>query len=116
MIQASIAGNERGDRTMMRRMFGEISDPIRGAAMDRAIGSLHRLGFPLNDQYIATMEPGHVVAVTLAGVGGDQFMARTDSAILIGQVSDLPSPRPARGDMFSLTPSLWDRAMTPDGL
>jgi fido (protein-threonine AMPylation protein) len=41
MIQASIAANERGDSTMMRRMFGEISDTVRVAAWEKAIGALN---------------------------------------------------------------------------
>lgn len=86
MVQASIAGHERGDRTMMRRMFDEISDPSRLAALDRAIGSLPRLGFPRSDRTIATMEPRHAVTVTLAGIAGDRFMAHTESAALIGQL------------------------------
>lgn len=33
MIQASIAGDENGDPSMMRRLFREISDPVRVAAL-----------------------------------------------------------------------------------
>jgi cell filamentation protein len=107
MIQASIAWNEQGDSAMMRRMSDEISDPVRVAALDKAIASLSQLGFPWNDRYIATVEPGHRLAVTMAGIAVDQFMARTESAILIGQVRDLPDPRPDRGDVFTLEPSFW---------
>ena len=55
MIAASIAGNERGDGTMMPRLFNEISDPVRVAALEQAIGSLSRNGFAWNDHYIATL-------------------------------------------------------------
>jgi hypothetical protein len=41
--------------------------------------------------------PGHKVDVRLAGVAGEQFMARTETAILIGQTRDLPEPQPERG-------------------
>lgn len=107
MIQASIAGNEKGDPGMMQRLFREISDPARVAGLSKAIESLERHRFPWNDRYIATMEPGHKVSVRLAGVAGDQFMARTQTAILIGKTSDLPEPRPKRGHEFTLQPTPW---------
>ena len=34
-------------------------------------------------------------------------MARTGTAILIGQVLDLPAPHPEHGETFTLQPSLW---------
>jgi cell filamentation protein len=107
MIQASIAGNENGDPTMMRRLFTEISEPERVAALSKAIGDLEQHGFPWNDRYIATAEPGHKVDVRLAGVAGDQFMARTQTAVLIGKASDLPEQRPAQGQEFTLLPTEW---------
>ncbi len=107
MIQASIAGNEKSDPGMMRRLFREISDPLRVSALSRAIGSLEQHGFPWNDCYIATAEPGHRLNVSLAGIAGDQFMARTKTAILIGKTSDLPEHRPDRGDEFTLEPTSW---------
>jgi cell filamentation protein len=107
MIQASIAGNENGDPSMMRRLFTEIGDPERVAALSKAIGALERHGFPWNDNYIATAEPGHKVDVRLAGIAGDEFMARTQTAILIGKTSDLPQRRPDRGEEFTLIPSEW---------
>jgi cell filamentation protein len=109
MIQSSIAANEQGDPTMMRRMFTEISDPVRVAALEKAIDALSRNGFPWNDHYVATAEPGHRVEVTMAGTAGDQFMARTATAVLIGQISDLPEPRPERGETFAFEPTAWKR-------
>ncbi len=108
MILASIAGNDHSDPSMMRRMFVEIADPARVAALAKALDGLGRLNFPWNDRYVATAEPGHRVEVTMAGIAGDQFMARTTSEILIGQVSDLPQPRPARGETFTFEPSEWE--------
>ena len=107
MIQASIAANEQGDSTMMRRMFNEISDPVRVAALDKAINALNENRFAWNDSYVATAEPGHQVEVTMAGVAGEQFMAHTTTAILIGQASDLPKPRPERGETFTFEPTPW---------
>jgi len=107
MIQASIAANERGDNTIMRRMFDEISNPARVAALIPTIEFLEQQGFPWNDRYVATLEPGYAVEVTLAGVNGDHFMARTGSDILIGQRADLPRPQPNRGEAFTVEPSRW---------
>src|SRR5208282_1786273 len=104
MIQASTAGNEQGDSTVMRRMFIEISDKVRVAALDKAIDALNANGFPWNDAYIATAEPGHKVEVTMAGIAGEQFMARTTAEVLIGQASDLPTPRPSGGETFAFAP------------
>ena len=110
MVQASIAGNERNDPAMMQRLFNEISDPVRVAALSKAVGSLEQHGFAWNEHYIATTEQGHKVDVRLAGVAGEQFMARTKSAILIGQTRDLPEPRPERGQDFTLDPTSWGQS------
>ena len=105
MIQASIAANEQGNNTVMRRIFNEIADPIRVAALDEAIAELDRQGFECNDRYIATIEPGHMVSLGIAGITGGRFMARTDDAILIGRTADLPSWHRRTGEWFILKPS-----------
>ncbi len=107
MIQASI--NEKSDPSMMSRLFNEISDPARVAALKKAIEGLEKHGLSWNDRYIATMEPGHKVDVRLAGVAGEQFMARTETAVLIGQTRDLPEMQPERGRDFVLVPTSWGR-------
>lgn len=109
MIQASIAANERDDNSMMRRMFAEISNPARVAALAKALDDLGRHNFPWNDTYIATAEPGHKLDVTMAGIAGEQFMARTAAAVLIGQTADLPKPHPARNEAFTFEPGSWGR-------
>lgn len=40
MIQASIAANEQGDTSMMRRLFDEISDPTRVSLLRDSIIAL----------------------------------------------------------------------------
>ena len=107
MIQARIAGNEKNDRAMMQRLFNEIIDPVRVAALRKAIGSSKAQRAQRNNHYIATTEPSHEVDVRLAGVAGDQFMARTKTAILIGQSRDLPEPRPESGQDFTFVPTSW---------
>jgi cell filamentation protein, protein adenylyltransferase len=104
MIEASIAANERDDKTVMRRLFHDASDPTRVAALRDAIEALEAHGFPWNECYIATAEPGHRIEATLAGIAGDHFIARTQSQILIGNTVDLPEPRPNRGETFVLDP------------
>jgi cell filamentation protein len=106
MIQASIAAYENGDPRVMRRLFMEISDPVRVAALSHAIGALEQHRFVWNDCYIATAEPGHNVEVKFVGIAGDQFMARTETAILIGKTSDLPA-RFDKSEDFTLVPTEW---------
>jgi cell filamentation protein len=103
MIQASIAAHERGDTSMMRRMFDEISDSERAALLRESLSALDKLNVDWNDRYVATIGPGHTIELVLAGVAGNQFMARTVSKILFGLVSDLPDPRPQRDQTFTLT-------------
>ena len=103
MIQASIAAHERDDTSIMRRMFDEISDPERVLRLRKSIAALEKLDVDWNNRYVATITPGHSVELVLAGVAGDQFMARTRSEILFGRVSDLPKPRPQQGQTFTLT-------------
>lgn len=103
MVQASIGANDGSDPSMMRRLFNEISDPARVAILRTAIAALERQEFAWNDRYLATLEPGHEVELIFAGVAADQFMARTDTLILLGRTADLPEPRPERGQTFIVT-------------
>jgi cell filamentation protein len=107
MVQASIAAHEDRDIGPMRRMFDEISNAHRVAALTPAIAFLNSAKYPWNDRYVATLEPGHVEDLTVAGVSGAHFLARTDSTILIGQRSDLPSPDTASGARVKVFPSRW---------
>lgn len=105
MIGASIAANEDGDPTMMHRLFNEISDPSRVAALRQAIEFFEKQRFPWNDRYLATTEPGHPLELTMVGTAGDHFMARTRSQILIGNKSDLPVPHPRSHQTFTIVQS-----------
>jgi cell filamentation protein len=104
MIEASITANERGDRTVMHRLFRDALDPDRISALREAIEALEQYGFAWNDRYIATAEPGRRVEAVLVGVAGAHFMARTKSQILIGNTADLPNPHPETGETFILDP------------
>ena len=106
MIEASIAANDRDDPSAMRRLFNEISDPARVDALRGAIDALEDHRFNWNDRYLATMEAGHSVEVTMVGLArsGEHFMARTGSHILIGNAADLPQPVPERGEAFTHVP------------
>lgn len=107
MIQASIAAHEKRDIGPMRRMFDEISNPHRVAALTPAIAFLNSMKYPWNERYLATTEPGHVEAITLVGMSGPHFMARTDSTILVGQRVDLPKPDMASGESAKVFPTPW---------
>jgi cell filamentation protein len=102
MVRASIVANEHGDPSMMRRMFDEISNPVRVVALREATEFLERNNFDWNDHYIATIAPEHPVDVTFVGTNGSHFMARTNSDILVGTTSDLPEPRPESGTTFTI--------------
>jgi cell filamentation protein len=107
MIQASVVANEQGDPSMLRRMFDEISDPARTALLRESIAGLEGLKFDWNDRYVATLTPGHTVQLVFAGTAGDQFMGRTQTEILFGRISDLPEPRPERGETFTVTAAAY---------
>jgi cell filamentation protein len=109
MIQASIAAHELDDPSMMRRMFEEISDPARAALLRESVEALEKSKFKWNEHYVATLAPGHTVDLVLAGVRGDQFMARTQTEILFGRTADLPEPRPERGETFTVTAAPYAR-------
>jgi cell filamentation protein len=107
LTQASIAAHERGDNDPMRRLFDEISNPHCVAALQPAIDFLSRMNFPWNDHYLATMEPGHLVDVTIAGTAGPHFIAHTASTILVGQTIDLLTARPGNQQSCQIIPSPW---------
>jgi cell filamentation protein len=113
MIQASIAAHEDRDIGPMRRMLDEISNPHRVAALTPAIAFLNSAKYPWNDRYVATLEPGRVEDVTIAGVSGAHFMARTDTTILIGQRSDLPSQEVGSGARVKVFASRWPEPGDP---
>ena len=112
MIQASIEAREKADTSMMRRMFDEISDPARVSLMTQSIEALERRNYNWNEQYVAALAPGHSVKLILAGVAGDQFMGRTDNAILFGRTIDLPDPRPLVGDRCIIVASDYGLPVT----
>jgi cell filamentation protein len=107
MIQASIAASDHDDSTMMRRLFNEISDASRVAALHQAVEFFEKRRLPWNDRYLASAEPGYRVEVTMVGTAGDHFMARTRSQLLIGKKSDLPNPPPRSHNAFMIVPGRW---------
>jgi cell filamentation protein len=114
MIQASSAAYDQDDLSMMHRMFEEISDPRRVALLREGIEKLQGAAdreaehtgrperFNWNDHYVATLAPGHAVEPVLAGIAGDQFLARSKNQILFGETSDLPQPLPKIGQIFTI--------------
>ncbi|MBW4025511.1 MAG: hypothetical protein HIU92_20705 [Proteobacteria bacterium] len=115
MIQASIAAHESRDIGPMRRMLDEISNPNRIAALTPAIAFLNSAKYPWNDRYVATLEPGHVEDLTIVGMNGAHFIARTESTILIGQRADLPAPDIASGARVKVFPSRWPETGETEG-
>ena len=114
LSDARLAAREHGDNTQLRRLLGEISHPARVAALRHAIEALDLHGFDWHSYFLGTLEPGEPVELTMAGVARRQFMARTAGSIFIGQETDLPIPYPARGEVFTITPTPWTEPPEPD--
>ena len=103
MVEASILGS-KGDPSMMRRMFEEISDPVRCYHLEKAITALRSFNFDWNERYIATVTPGQSYDGVFVGRSGEQFMLGRGDRITIGFVADLERI-PARAEQISFTAS-----------
>jgi cell filamentation protein len=93
MIVVSIAAH-RGDLSAAARMFGELLDPQRAAALRKAVNFLDRhrsVDFDWTRRYVATMEPGRDYSGTFVGGGGTDFIMHNGKDILIGRMVDLPN-------------------------
>jgi cell filamentation protein len=107
LADARLAAREQADNTLLRALFVEISHPQRVAALRGAIESMNQHGFKWDEHDLGSVEPGRAIEVTMAGIGGSHFMARTKSDILIGKTADLPTPHPARGEIVTFQPTPW---------
>lgn len=109
MTTVSVAAHERGDLGPMRRMFAEIADPVRVAALDVAQQAIERGGHPDGPHvapwdhfYMATSEPGQTYSGRFIGAAGENFMMQArDESITIGNTVDLPDPHPRSGQTFT---------------
>lgn len=109
MNVVSVAAHERGDLGPMRRMFVEIADPVRVAALDVAQQAIERGGrpdgphvAPWDHFYMATSEPGQTYRGRFIGAAGENFMMQArDESITIGNTVDLPDPHPRSGQTFT---------------
>ena len=100
MVEASIQASQ-GKRDKMQRMFKEISDAKRVAALREAISFLDSQNYKWNERYIATTEPNRLYKGTLVGKSGENFMMHDGTKILIGKTSDLVN-NPGVGERISL--------------
>lgn len=124
MTVVSVAAHERGDLGPMRRMFAEIADPVRVAALDVAQQAIERGGrpdgphvAPWDHFYIATSEPGQTYCGRFIGAAGENFMMQaTDESITIGNTVDLPDPHPRSGQTFTFIASATRMAETVTNL
>jgi cell filamentation protein len=112
MTVVSVAAHERGDLEPMRRMFAEIADPERVQALALAQNAIQRFSeIPHQEHetvwshiYMATTEPGETYSGRFSGAAGQNFMMqRGDGSIIIGNVIDLPEPRPQSGAELTFT-------------
>lgn len=107
MIQASVE-SQAGPSEMFRRMFEEITDPLRRASLRKATQFLSSQGFDWNDRYIATTTAGQRYGGQFVGAGGADFMMHDGERIFIGRVVDLDHV-PGRGDRIEFTARSFPR-------
>ena len=102
MIRASVRSTS-GDRSMMIRLFEEITDDKRIRPRRKAIEFLAANRFPWNTAYLAIATPGQRYAGKLGGREAAAFMMRTDSdETIIGEQADIPADVRS-GEHFSFT-------------
>jgi len=106
MIDASVAAHEHGDISVLYRMLDEIANPSRSNILREGLMKLtnaaQKFGWKNpNDAYVTTFTPGEIKTVTLAGIAGNQFMARSDNQIFFGRTINLPRPLPTIGQQFT---------------
>ncbi|MGA1834202.1 Fic family protein [Rhizobium wenxiniae] len=114
MTVVSVAAHERGDLGPMCRMFVEIANPVRVAALDVAQQAIERGGrpdgphvAPWDHFYMATSEPGQSYRGRFIGAAGENFMMQArDETITIGNTVDLPDPHPRSGQTFTFVASV----------
>ena len=92
MIRASIDA-AKGNRTALRQMFTEATDPRQVEILKAAIGAIATRLHDWNERFIAITTPGQHYEGVLAGVSrqGDTFLFRTDTEIYVGWARDLPA-------------------------
>lgn len=91
MIRVSIDA-AKGNRTALRQLFTEATDPRQVAILKSAIGAIATRLHDWNERFIAITTPGQRYEGVLAGVSrqGDTFLFRTDTEIFVGWARDLP--------------------------
>lgn len=92
MIRVSIDA-AKDDRTAMRQLFTEATDPRQVAILKSVIAVIATRLHDWNHRFIAITTPGQRYEGVLAGVSrqGDTFLFRTDTEIFVGWARDLPT-------------------------
>ena len=99
----SIRANDHDDPDPMRRLFREIATPGRIEALRIGLVHLSTSNVHLPDAYVSTTEPGHAYRdLQMLGTAGNNFIASTNTAFVVGWRNDLPAPEPAAGQQFAI--------------
>jgi fido (protein-threonine AMPylation protein) len=109
MVEVSIAAVE-GDSQAVARMFADIVDPERVAALYKITRFLQANDPNWNDRYIATTVEGQAYVGVFGGVSGDDFMMKvrdSRSWFASGKIDDLEDLSPEPGDELSFTAKHW---------
>lgn len=89
-----------GDQTGMQRLFQEISDPGRVAAMEKAIGYLENEKINWPQLYLASATPGRDYEGRVALTSQDVVVMRCEGDVIVAKTSDFDtSSGPPRGDV-----------------
>lgn len=94
MIAVSIAG-ELGNTASVKHMLSDAIDPIRSAALQRAITFLEnarKKGSPVEwqERFIATTAPGQAYEGQLIGKNSQEFLFASSEGLYVGWTKDLP--------------------------
>lgn len=89
-----------GDQSGLQRLFQEISDPGRVAALEKAQSYLERENIKWQNMYIATATPSQQYDGRVALSSKDVVVMRSDGDVIVAQTRDFDTSQgPPRGDV-----------------
>lgn len=94
-----------GDQAGLKRLFREISDPGRVAALDKAIGFLEKENIPWQEMYIATATPGQQYSAVVALSSPEVTVTRAGGDVIVAQTSDVQADGNAKRGQVQFTAS-----------
>ena len=93
----------QGDLAGMQRLFREISDPGRVAALEKAIGFLEKENVPWQEMYIATATPGQQYSAVVALSSPEVTVMRAGGDVIVAQTNDVQADGNAKRGQVQFT-------------